>query len=106
MAVIFLKDIAHGRSGDKGNRSNICIFAREPKYYDIIKEQVTAERVKEHFGDVVKGKVVRYDVPTLTGFNFVMDEALGGGATNSLRFDNIGKCMASALMRMKVVIDD
>lgn len=106
MAEVYLKDIAYGRSGDKGNRSNICIFAREPKYYDFIKEQVTAEKVKKHFGDMVKGKVVRYDVPSLGGFNFVLDEALGGGATNSLRFDNIGKTMVTGLMRLKIIIED
>lgn len=106
MAEVYLKDIAHGRSGDKGNRSNICIFAREPKYYEVIKQQVTVEKVREHFGDMVKGEIVRYDVPSLNGFNFVLDEALGGGATNSLRFDNIGKTMASGLMKMKINVED
>ena len=106
MAEVYLKDIAHGRSGDKGDTSNVCVFAREPKYYDIIAKEVTAERVKEHFGDMVKGEITRYDVPSLNGFNFVMKHALGGGATHSLRLDSLGKSMGSAFMRMKINIEE
>lgn len=102
MAHIYLNQIAHGRSGDKGDTSNVCVFARRPEYYDIIEREVTVERVRKHFGDMVKGEIVRYDVPTLGGFNFVMKHALGGGATHSLRLDSLGKSMASALMRMKI----
>ena len=102
MARIYLNQIAHGRSGDKGDTSNVCIFAREPKYYEIIKREVTIERVKEHFGDMVKGEITRYEVPSLNGFNFVMKHALGGGATHSLRLDSLGKSMGSAFMRMKI----
>jgi hypothetical protein len=106
MREMYLKDIAHGRSGDKGDTSNICLFARELKYYDVIREQVTAEKVKAYFGDIVKGEIVRYEVPSLCGFNFVMKHALGGGATLSLRLDSLGKSMGSAFMRMKVQIDE
>jgi hypothetical protein len=102
MAEIYLKDIAHGRSGDKGDTSNICIFARNPEDYELIKREVTVERVKEHFGDMVKGEIIRYEVKSLNGFNFVLKNALGGGATQSLRLDSLGKSMASALMRMKI----
>ena len=105
MKEVYLNDIAHGRSGDKGDTSNICIFAREPKYYAVIQKQVTAKAVKQYFGDMVKGDIVRYDVPTLHGFNFVMKHALGGGATLSLRMDSLGKSMGSALLRMKVTVD-
>ena len=102
MAQIYLNKIAHGRCGDKGDISNICLYARKPEYYDIIAREVTTETVRKHFGDMVKGEIVRYDVPSLHGFNFVMKHALGGGATHSLRLDSLGKSMASALMRMKV----
>lgn len=102
MAKWLLKDVAHARSGDKGNISNICLYARDPKDYELLKEQVTAEKVKDHFTGVVLGEVIRYDVPTLNGFNFVMKEALGGGATQSLRLDTLGKTMASALLRMEI----
>ena len=99
---IYLLQIAHGRSGDKGDTSNVCVFARKPEYYDIIKREVTVEKVREYFGDMVKGNIIRYDVPSLDGFNFVMYHALGGGATHSLRLDTLGKSMGSAFMRMKI----
>lgn len=102
MGKIYLNQIAHGRSGDKGDTSNVCIFARKPEYYEIIKREVTAEKVRAHFGDMIKGTIVRYDVPSLNGFNFVMTHALGGGATHSLRLDSLGKSMASAFMRMRI----
>jgi hypothetical protein len=102
MALVYLKDIAHGRSGDKGDVSNICIFARRPEYYPIIERELTPERVKKHFGDMVKGEVIRYEVPSLQGFNFVLYHALGGGATHSLRLDSLGKSMGSALLRIKI----
>lgn len=106
MREVYLKDIAHGRSGDKGDTSNICVFAREPRYYEVIRREVTAERVRAHFGDMVKGEILRYEAPTLGGFNFVLKGALGGGATLSLRLDSLGKSLGSALMRMKVAVDE
>ena len=75
MAEIYLNDIAHGRSGDKGDTSNVCVFARKPEYYAIIEREVTPERLKEYFGDMVKGEITRYPVPSLGGFNFVMKHA-------------------------------
>lgn len=106
MKEIYLNQIAHGRSGDKGDTSNVCVFARDPKYYELIKKQVTPEKVKEYFGDMVKGKVIRYELPKLNGFNFVMYHALGGGATLSLRQDSLGKSMGSAFLRMKIMLDE
>lgn len=106
MPEIYLNEIAHGRSGDKGDTSNVCVYAREPKYYDIIRREVTVEKVREYFGDMVKGEITRYEVPSLGGFNFVMKHALGGGATLSLRLDTLGKSMGSAFMRMKVHVEE
>ena len=103
---INLNQIAHGRSGDKGDTSNVCVFARKPEYYEIIKREVTEKRVKEHFGDMVLGTITRYEVPSLEGFNFVMKHALGGGATHSLRMDSLGKSMGSAFMRMKINVEE
>ena len=71
MAVYRLKDLAHARSGDKGDVSNICVFARNPKNYGALKAVLTEQRVKDHFGPMVKGSVQRYDLDTLEGFNFV-----------------------------------
>jgi hypothetical protein len=104
MATYLLKDLAHARSGDKGNISNICLYARDPKDYKLLKQHVTAERVKEHFRGIVQGEVTRYELPNLGGFNFVMKEALGGGATQSIRLDTLGKTMASALLRMEIEV--
>ena len=101
MAWVYLNTLAHGRSGDKGDTSNVCVFARDPKNYEFLKQVLTVERVKAYFGDMVKGEIVRYDVDTLCGMNFVMKHALGGGATHSLRLDSLGKSMGSAFMRMK-----
>ena len=106
MAEYILKDLAHARSGDKGDVSNICVFARNPKHYEALKQVLTAEKVKEHFGPMVKGNVHRYEIDTLGGFNFVLQGALDGGATQSLRLDTLGKCMASALLRIKLTIDN
>lgn len=99
---MMLKDIAHARSGDKGDICNICIYAREPKYYDMMKREITEEKVKKHFKNLVKGTVKRYELPQLHGFNFVLYNALDGGATRSLRLDTLGKTMAAALLRMKI----
>lgn len=104
--VIYLNQLAHARSGDKGDTSNVCVYARKPEYYPIIARLVTEQAVKEHFGPMVEGPVTRYDVPSLGGFNFVMKHALGGGATNSLRLDTLGKSMGSAFLRMRIEVDD
>lgn len=101
-----LKDIAHARCGDKGDISNICLFAREHKYYEVIRKTVTAEKVKEHFKGIVNGEVERYELPQLDGFNFVMYHALEGGATRSLRLDTLGKSMAAALLRIEIDVEN
>ena len=101
-----LKDIAHGRCGDKSDTSNICIYARKPQYYKAMERQLTAEAVRRHFEGLVFGDVVRYDLPQLDGFHFVMHPALAGGATRSLRLDTLGKCMEAALLRMYIEVDD
>lgn len=80
-------------------------YARDPKDYEFLKWVLTVERVKEYFGDMVKGEITRYDADSLCGMNFVMKHALGGGAPHSLRLDTLGKSMGSAFMRMKVDTD-
>lgn len=97
-----LLDIAHSRTGDKGNISNISLIVYNEKDYVLIKEKVTAEKVKEYFSDIVKGKVVRYELDNLCALNFVMDEALGGGVTRSLAIDKHGKSLSSALLEMEI----
>ena len=97
-----LLDIAHSRTGDKGNISNISLIAYNEKNYSLIKEKVTAEKVKEYFSDIVKGEVVRYELDNLWALNFVMYDALGGGVTRSLAIDKHGKSLSSALLEMEL----
>lgn len=97
-----LRDIAHSRTGDKGNISNISVIAFDKKHFAALEAYITPERVKQHFAGIVRGKVVRYSIPTLGAMNFVMDEALGGGVTRSLALDAHGKCLASALLDMEI----
>ncbi len=99
-----LVDIAHARSGDKGNRSNIGLIALKPEYYPILVEQVTAERVKEHFAGVCLGKVERFELANLNAMNFVLHDALDGGGTLSLRADPQGKTLSTALLRMEIEV--
>ena len=101
-----LSQIAHGRSGDKGDTSNIGIIAYDPRHYPILVREVTPERVKAHFGNLVRGKVIRYELSNLGAVNFLLHEALGGGGTLSLRIDAQGKTLSAALLRMEIEISD
>ncbi len=98
--------LAHGRSGDKGDTSNVGVIARKPEYYEIIKREVTPERVKAHFGDMVKGPVERFELPNIGALNFLLHNALGGGGTITLKHDAQGKTMSTALLRMEIEVPD
>jgi hypothetical protein len=100
-----LGTIAHTRSGDKGDTSNIGVIALKPEDYGVILREVTPERVKEFFGEMVKGKIERFELPNLGAVNLLLHEALGGGGTVSLRIDAQGKTYGAALLRMEVEID-
>jgi len=102
MAKVKLIDIAHGRSGDKGNGSNVGIIARHPDIYPFLKEHLTADRVKEYMKHICKGEVERYEMPNIGALNFILNESLGGGGTVSLKLDAQGKTHASTLLRMEV----
>ncbi len=102
MTRIQLREIAHARSGDKGDCANIGLIANDPKHYPALVEQVTAERVKEHFRELCKGKVERFELPNLHALNFLLYEALDGGGTVSLRTDAQGKTLSAALLRMEI----
>jgi hypothetical protein len=97
-----LADIAYARSGDKGDISNIGVLAKDETSYDELKTILTPSRIKAHFGEWVKGDVTVYDMPNIHGFNVVCRQALGGGATRTLRFDQTGKAMSTALLRMSI----
>lgn len=100
-----LSAIAHTRSGDKGDTSNVGVIALKPEYYPIIVREVTPERVKQFFGGLVRGDVERFELPNLGAINFLLHEALGGGGTVSLRIDAQGKTYGAALLRMEVEVD-
>lgn len=97
-----LHDIAHARTGDKGNTSNISLIAYRETDYPLLKKYVTAERVKAHFSEIVQGDVLRMELPRIGALNFILHSALGGGVTRSLALDAHGKCLGSALLSMEI----
>ncbi len=99
---MLLRDIAHSRTGDKGNRSTISVIAFDIKDFATLERCITAERVRSYYGDIVKGEVDRYVLPQLGALNFVLHDALGGGVTRSLALDAHGKCLSSAILAMPV----
>ena len=103
---IQLVKIAHARSGDKGDTANVGVIALEPEYYEIIKEQVTIERVKEHYGEMVKGEVERFEMPNIGALNFLLHHALGGGGTETLKYDAQGKTFSTSMLRMMIEVPD
>lgn len=97
-----LKNIAHSRTGDKGDISNISLIAYKSEDYKILKEKVTAEVVKEYFKDICHGEVKRYEIDSIGALNFVLDKTLGGGVTRSLSLDKHGKSLSMALLEMEI----
>jgi hypothetical protein len=97
-----LREIAHARSGDKGDTANVGLVALKPEYYPVLVEQVTADRVKRHFDGIVLGDVERFEIPNLHALNFLLHHALDGGGTISLKTDAQGKTYSSALLRMEI----
>jgi len=102
MGKIQLREICHARSGDKGDTGNIGVIVYDKKDYELIKKELTAERVKEFFKGTVKGDVVRYELSRLGALNFVLYNALDGGATRTLSLDAYGKALSSALLSMMI----
>ena len=103
---IKLEQIAHARSGDKGDASNVGLIAQTPELYPVIREQVTAERVKEHFREVCRGPVQRYELPNILALNFILHDSLGGGGTESLKNDAQGKTHAQGLLQMEIEVPE
>jgi hypothetical protein len=103
---VALQHVAHARSGDKGDTSNIAVFAYEPELYPVLVEQLTAERFKRHYGDAIRGEVLRYPVDGLHAINFVCHGALGGGVSRSLCLDNYGKALSAAILGFELDVPD
>jgi hypothetical protein len=106
MATLRLYEICGYRAGDKGDIANVALLADDREVYDVIVRQVTAERVKDHFGAMVAGKVLRYEAENVLALNFVMHGALGGGGPRTLRADNLGKTLGGALVRLEIEVPD
>src|SRR4030043_2185249 len=101
-----LKELAFARSGDKGDVSNIGLMAKSKNIYDFLLKTISPERVKEHFKGMIKGEVAIYSIPNIESLEIILRRALGGGATCTLRFDQTGKSMGQALLRMEVQVDE
>lgn len=106
MKTIRLHQMAHARSGDKGDASNVGLIAYDERGYEILRREVTPARVKAHFGPVVGGEVTRYEVPNLLALNFILNDALGGGGSASLRTDAQGKTHGMGLLLMEIQVPD
>ena len=98
--MTLLREIAHTRTGDKGNRSTLSVIAYRPQDYPRLVQALTPQRVRRHLSGIVQGEVVRYELPHLYALNFVLHQSLGGGVTRSLALDAHGKCLASALLHL------
>jgi hypothetical protein len=103
---ILLQHVAHCRSGDKGNTSNISVIAYAPELYPHLEAQLTAEKFKAHYAGVVTGNVARYEIEGLHAMNFVAEGALGGGVSRSLCLDNYGKALSSRILSFELEIPD
>ena len=101
-----LYEIAQARSGDKGDASNVGLIARTREIWELLREQATPERVQEHFRDVCRGRVDRYEVPNLLALNFILHDSLGGGGTESLKTDAQGKTHAQGLLQMEIEVPE
>ncbi|MDD2964998.1 MAG: hypothetical protein PHU33_13705 [Bacteroidales bacterium] len=99
---MLLHEIAHCRTGDKGNISVISVIAYDKNDFELLKEKVTIEKVRDYFKDIVKGPVNRYTLDNIAALNFVMEDALGGGVTRSLALDKHGKTLSGALLEMEI----
>ena len=101
-----LREIAYSRSGDKGDTSNICVFAYRDSDFDLLRERLTADLVKARFGGLIRGEVTRYEMPRAHGLNFVLTEALGGGVSMTLRADPHGKSYQSLVLDLDLEVPE
>ena len=104
--LVQLVDIAHARSGDKGDTANVGVIALKPEWYPLLARELTRERVRDHFRGVITGEVERFELPNLKALNFLLHGALDGGGTLSLKTDAQGKVFSTALLRMKLEVPD
>ena len=106
MKRVYLAQIAHARSGDKGDDSNVGVIADSPEVFEILQRELTRDRVERHFAGICRGGVTRYDVPNLNALNFILHDSLGGGGTASLKTDAQGKTHGQAMLLMEIEVPD
>jgi hypothetical protein len=106
MTQFYLRELAHARSGDKGDTSNIGVIAYREEFYSLIAAQVTVERVRAHFRGLVKGHITRYELPRFFAINLVLEESLGGGVTRSLSLDPHGKSYSALILTLIIEVDE
>lgn len=106
MTVVALREVCGVRSGDKGDISDLTLFADDDETFELICREVTIDRVRDHFGELVQGDIARYEARNVRALKFVMDHALGGGGPSSLRSDNLGKTLGGALLRLRIEVPD
>jgi hypothetical protein len=106
MAKLRLHELCGYRAGDKGDVADVALFADDQESYEVIAREVTVSRVRDHFGSMVTGEVLRYEVPNVLALNFVLHGALGGGGPRSLRSDALGKTLGGALVRLEIEVPD
>lgn len=104
--TVLLRDIAHARSGDKGNCSNVCVFVYDQRHYGAVARQLTGDLLKQRFGALLTGDIERYELVGLGGFNFVMHDALEGGVNESLNLDGHGKSWSSLILGLEIELED
>jgi hypothetical protein len=104
--IFHLRELAHSRSGDKGDTSNVAVIAYRPEFFATILDQLSVERIRDHFGHLVRGRITRYELPQFHAINIVMEQALGGGVTRSLSLDPHGKSYSALILAMAVVVDE
>jgi len=106
MKTIPLREIAHARSGEKGNDSNVSVIAYDMADYEVLCQQVTVQAVKALYGPITRGTIVRYEAPRIGALNFVLRDVLEGGRSRTLAFDESGKALSSLMLTLPVVVSD
>lgn len=106
MKRIPLREFAHARSGEKGNDSNVAVIAYDPATYPVLRDQVTVEAVQRLYGPITKGKITRYEVPRIGALNFVLRDALDGGRSRTLAFEESGKALSTLILTLEIDVDD
>ena len=104
MKRVKLREVAHARSGEKGNNSNVSVIAYEERDYPLLREQVTLAAMTTLYGPITKGRITRYEVPSIGALNFVLEDVLEGGRSRTLAFDESGKALSSLVLTLEVVV--